>query len=134
MQKKKAALITQTTQAQLLKRLAHPVRLAILQILAEDEACVCHLEAALGYPQPYLSQQLAVLREGGLITDRREGWNVYYQLNKPEVIKLLAATAELIGDSVSYETLHPTHCPCPKCSQAIPTIMISEKIPVGETK
>lgn len=134
MHTKKAALVPQTQQSQLLKRLAHPVRLAILQILAQDEACVCHLEAALGYPQPYLSQQLAVLRDGGLISDRRDGWNVYYQLTRPETINLLDIAAELIGVPGANKPLQPTLCPCPMCNQTSPTIQISKPISSGVQK
>jgi ArsR family transcriptional regulator len=64
-------------QAKLFRVLAHPVRLQILTILAKHEACVCHLEALLGRPQPYVSQQLATLREAGLVQDRREGTLIY---------------------------------------------------------
>ena len=68
-------------QANLFKLLMHPVRLAILDALShDDEACVCHLEAVLHQRQAYISQQLMVLREAGLIDMRREGWNVYYRL------------------------------------------------------
>ena len=49
-----------------LKALAHPVRLQILDMLrADDEVCVCHMEAAFGKRQAYISQQLMVLREAG---------------------------------------------------------------------
>ncbi|HTX78948.1 MAG TPA: metalloregulator ArsR/SmtB family transcription factor, partial [Longilinea sp.] len=65
-------------ESQLFKLLTHPARLAILDILRDGEHCVCHMEAYLGYRQAYLSQQLAILREGGLLQDRREGWNIFY--------------------------------------------------------
>ena len=54
-------------QAQLLKVLTQSARLAILNILRDSEHCVCHMEAYLGYRQAYISQQLMVLREAGLI-------------------------------------------------------------------
>ena len=57
-------------QVQLFKVLGHPARLAILEILREGEQCVCHMETYLGQRQAYISQQLSVLREAGLITDR----------------------------------------------------------------
>ncbi len=72
-------------QAQLFKLLTHPVRLAILDILRDGEHCVCHMEAYLGYRQAYISQQVAVLREAGLIHDRRDGWNIYYRVTDPRV-------------------------------------------------
>lgn len=65
-------------ESQLLKALAHPTRIAILEILRAGEQCVCHIEAILGLRQAYISQQLMVLRRAGIITNRREGWNQYY--------------------------------------------------------
>ncbi len=64
----------------ILKALSHPARLAILEALRQREACVCHMEALFGWRQAYISQQLMVLREAGIIEDRREGWNVYYRV------------------------------------------------------
>ena len=48
-----------------LKLLSHPVRLQILDALRREARCVCHLETVLQRPQPYISQQLAVLRSEG---------------------------------------------------------------------
>ena len=65
----------------LFKACGHPVRLQILEVLLRDgEACVCHLEAHLGQRQAAISQHLAKLRQVGLVTDRRDGWNVYYSV------------------------------------------------------
>jgi ArsR family transcriptional regulator len=114
--KQKHPLIVEKKQADLFRILAHPVRLAILKILAEDEACVCHIEAALGYRQAYLSQQLAVLREKGLIQDRRDGWNVYYQLTDTKLLSLIALSEDQLGENLKPSRLTPLTCPCPKCS------------------
>jgi ArsR family transcriptional regulator len=116
MKSEKVSLDIEKTQANLFKLLTHPVRIAILQILRRDEACVCHIEAALGYRQAYLSQQLAVLREGGLIVDRRDGWNVYYQLKDHNVLSLLDAMGELVNNPVGHIPDLPQQCPCPKCN------------------
>ncbi len=61
-------------QVKIYKALAHPTRLAILDLLRDGEHCVCHLEAFLGLRQAYISQQLLILREAGLVQDRRDGW------------------------------------------------------------
>lgn len=105
-------------QVRLLRLLAHPARLAVLQILRFDEECVCHMEAILGLRQAYLSQQLAVLREAGLIADRRDGWNIYYRLADPRLIPLLDALASSTGSAPAAETRRRVGetCPCPKCS------------------
>jgi ArsR family transcriptional regulator len=100
----------------LFKALNHPVRLAILDLLHKDEACVCHLEAVLGQRQAYISQQLAVLREAGLIRDRREGWNVYYQVEDPEIFHLIQlARQHIFGEDAPEINFNTQNCPCPKC-------------------
>ena len=131
MKKTKAALTSQTAQADFLKLLAHPVRIAILQILASGEACVCHIEASLGYPQPYLSQQLAVLRSGGIISDRRDGWNVYYTLEQPQVINLLNSLSNFIKQPLKDASLQISNCSCPKCNPSLPQIAITQNLPLG---
>jgi DNA-binding transcriptional ArsR family regulator len=105
--------------AQLFKMLTHPARLAILNELRQAEACVCHLENKLGYRQAYLSQQLAALREAGLVQDRREGWNIYYRVSQPQVFDLIDQAAQLSGPAAEKATRRKrklTACPCPKCN------------------
>lgn len=105
--------------AALFKLLSHPSRLAILQVLRDGEECVCHLEAALGLRQAYISQQLMVLRQAGLVMDRREGWNVFYRVARPEVYALLdaaLATVQPVDAPLQlFRHEKPAACPCPKC-------------------
>jgi ArsR family transcriptional regulator len=110
------------TQAQLFRALAHPVRLRILDILARQEACVCHLTAVLGQRQPYVSQQLATLREAGLVTDRREGTLIYYRLADDALMTVLdqgkAVVQHLAGDDLAFAPVPKealANCPCPRC-------------------
>jgi DNA-binding transcriptional ArsR family regulator len=103
-------------QAQILKVLTHPVRLAILNILRDGEHCVCHMEAHLGYRQAYISQQLMVLREAGLIQDRRDGWNVFYRVTEPRIFAILAVVEQIIPPENANSPFRPAvACPCPKC-------------------
>jgi len=105
------------SQAQIFKALTHPARLAILEILRDGEHCVCHMEAHLGYRQAYISQQLAVLREAGLIQDRRDGWNIFYRVARPEVYQLIDVVAEMTGERPApAKTITGTDCPCPQCA------------------
>lgn len=105
------------SQVKLFKALMHPARLAILDVLRTGEACVCHMEAALKYRQAYLSQQLMVLREAGLVVDRRDGWNVYYQVSKPDVFAVIDAARSTVGESKrKYSTSVITACTCPNCT------------------
>lgn len=74
----------------LMKALANRDRLLLLCQLVQGEMCVGDLEVAVGVGQPTLSQQLGVLREEGLVTTRREGKNIYYQVSSPQVLAVLA--------------------------------------------
>ena len=103
-------------QAQLFKLLTHPVRLAILDILREGEHCVCHMEAYLGYRQAYISQQVAVLREAGLIQDRRDGWNIFYRVTEPGIYSVLDTIRNMTGQGTIPLQKEGVICPCPHCS------------------
>lgn len=101
-----------------LKLLAHPERLRILDAIRRDAECVCHLEALLGKPQPYVSQQLRLLRDAGLIEDRRQGQNIYYWLKDEEVRAWLDAVLGPASGELPSLAQHKRviACPCPKCS------------------
>lgn len=101
--------------AHLYHLLSHPVRLRILDELRRDEACVCHLQAVLGRPQAYVSQQLRVLREAEVVTARKDGLLVYYRLDDRRVERLLE---EVLGPA-GQATRLPA-CPCPKCTSCNP--------------
>ena len=102
----------------LFKALSHPVRLAILDILRDREACVCHLEAVLDQRQAYISQQLAVLREVGLIEIHRDGLNNFYYIAQPELFGMLDSARKMLGIEVPSRTATEPleHCPCPHCA------------------
>ena len=73
----------------LMKVLANPDRLLLLCELAEGERNVGELEQALGIVQPTLSQQLAVLRTEGLVSTRRDGKNIYYQIASAQALAVM---------------------------------------------
>jgi DNA-binding transcriptional ArsR family regulator len=73
----------------LMKVLANADRLMLLCQLAQGEKCVGELEELLGILQPTLSQQLTVLRNEELVTTRREGKNIYYQISSPEALAVM---------------------------------------------
>jgi len=111
-------------ETNLLKALAHPARLRILQVLAHGEACVCHLTTVLQKRQPYVSQHLMILREAGLVTDRRDGLMVYYRLAHKETQEILDTLRQVV--EATHPEASPTPvpeipvpgCPCPICQAA----------------
>jgi len=104
-------------ETKLYKALMHPARLAILDLLRDGEACVCHMEATFKYRQAYISQQLMVLREAGLLQDRREGWNVYYRVVRPEIYSILDSVRRMVGMPAAKLTVTPIACTCPNCKE-----------------
>ena len=73
-----AARIDASRAARLFHALSDETRLAILEMLRDGEHCVCDLQGALDAAQSRLSFHLKVLREAGLVTDRKEGrWSYY---------------------------------------------------------
>ena len=102
--------------AELFRSLGHPARLQILDELRRAEACVCHLQTVLQRPQSYVSQQLRVLRQAGIVTDNKDGLNVYYRLSSPQVERLLT---EVLGPAEG--PTRSANCPCPYCQKACRT-------------
>ncbi len=76
--------------AEVLKALAHPVRLCIVRGLLEKGGCnVCHMQECLGMPQSTTSQHLQKLRSAGIISGQRKGLEITYQVCDKRVIELI---------------------------------------------
>ncbi len=103
--------------ALLFKALAHPMRLQILDMLRLGEVCVCHMETAFAKRQAYISQQLMVLREMGLVESRKDGLQVFYRLVNPRLAPLLDTA---LGPIARTDPSRLENCSCPRCSVSIP--------------
>ena len=87
-------------------------------MLRREPECVCHLGALLAKPQPYVSQQLRLIREAGVVADEKQGQNVFYRLADDEVRRWLDV---VLGSPVDQYAASPGHkqvisCSCPKCT------------------
>ena len=115
--------VTPETQiSELFQSISPLPRVQILLALGEGEACVCHLETALGLRQAYLSQHLMALRQAGVVVSRREGRNVFYRLANPGVLTLIQQAGSLLGFAdgalqAAHATQTLTDCPCPHCGE-----------------
>jgi ArsR family transcriptional regulator len=107
-----------------LTAIASSQRIAILLAIGTGEACVCHLETALGWRQAYISQHLMSLRKADILLDRREGRYVFYRLKDASLLDLITASARLSGlsaesiSSLINTQFHPA-CECPQCSPVL---------------
>lgn len=90
-----------------LKAFADPVRLRLLNLLADDrEVCVCHLHEALELPQPTVSRHLAYLRTHGLVSGRKDGLWVHYRLAQGRTGLariLIGCLGSCLGDPAVFE-------------------------------
>ncbi len=89
------------TTVRLFKALGDPTRLRIVKLLESGELCVCQLTSALQMGQSRISRHLSILKEAGLIEDRRQGKWVHYRLNpEKETRKVLPLLKPLDSDII----------------------------------
>jgi ArsR family transcriptional regulator len=80
--------------AEALKAVGHPGRLAVFQLLAREECCVCDIAHTLEQPVSTVSQHLQRLRRAGLVRSRKQGKWVFYRPTDSAVARLLADARE----------------------------------------
>jgi len=85
--------------AEFFKALAHPLRIRILDALRAGEVGVNELRGRLQIEQSTLSQQLAVLRKGNIVTGRKEGQNVFYSVSDPKAGSVVVGLRGLISSA-----------------------------------
>ncbi len=83
-------------KAQIFKALSNPVRVEIIDFLADGEKCVCEIVENLNYEQPHISKSLIKLKEAGLIQDKKVGLNVYYSIKLKCISKFLNCLGEIL--------------------------------------
>ena len=88
-------------KAELFRALAHPARIRVLEVLSERRALGGEMQPLVGIESSHLSQQLGVLRRGGLVTTRKEGASVIYSLVDPTLAELLAVAKRLLISSLA---------------------------------
>jgi len=97
-------------RARILKALAHPSRLFMVDELSRGERCVCELTAMVGADMSTVSKHLSVLKSAGIVADRKRGMQVYYTLKMPCVLRFFECVGEVMAHSaeelVELASLH----------------------------
>ena len=88
-------------KAEFFKAIGHPLRVRLLELLAEGDQPVSTLLERVAVGQPYLSQQLAVLRRAGIVVAHREGGTAVYALADARIAELLAVSKQILLDQVT---------------------------------
>ena len=84
--------------AKMLKAMSDPKRLRIVDMLSCGELCACEILEAFHITQPTLSHDMKVLVEAGIVSDRREGKNIYYSLRMDELTQMHEILRKMFQD------------------------------------
>lgn len=87
--------------AEVFKSLAHPARIKILKMLADQERCVCEIIPEVGIEQSNLSQHLGILKKQGIIDCRKEGTKVIYFVLYPSIFEVVGLVEKILLDQLS---------------------------------
>ena len=87
--------------ADICKTFSSPKRLEIIFLLRDTEKSFGEIMDAMGVPKANLSQHLALLRERGVVTTRREGQNVYYHISNPKIIRACDLMREVLYERLA---------------------------------
>ena len=86
-------------RAKVMKALAHPSRLFIVDELSRGERCVCELTEMIGADVSTVSKHLAVLREAGLVLDDRRGVQIFYRLRVPCILNFFGCVEAVLEET-----------------------------------
>lgn len=90
-------------RARILKALAHPSRLYMVDVLAKGERCVCELTGMVGADTSTVSKHLSVLKSAGILADEKRGLQVYYTLKMPCVLRFFDCVGEVLKRSAEEQ-------------------------------
>ena len=91
------------TEAELLKTLGHPIRLKIIEVLVTNKSCVKNIWESLGLPQATVSQHLISLKNKGIVSCKRDGVMMCYELNDKRIEKIFKDLKEYGSSASSNE-------------------------------
>ena len=83
-------------RTKIIKALAHPSRLFIVDELSRKEKCVCELTRMIGADISTVSKHLAILKEAGIVQDQKRGTQVYYSLRTPCILQFFQCVESVI--------------------------------------
>lgn len=88
--------IRSTAQAKVIKAMAHPTRLFIIDELSRNERCVCELTEMIGADMSTVSKHLSVLKGAGLVQDEKRGTQIYYTLKCPCILNFVHCVEKVL--------------------------------------
>lgn len=93
-------------RARVLKAMAHPSRLLIIEELEQSERCVCDLTEMVGADVSTVSKHLAVLRQAGIVLDEKRGNQVFYRLRVPCILNFFGCVESVLEASAREQAAY----------------------------
>ena len=90
-------------RAKIIKAMAHPTRLFVIDELSREEKCVCELTAMVGVDISTVSKHLAILKGAGLVVDEKRGVQVFYKLRVPCVLDFLNCVESVMKSNIQEQ-------------------------------
>jgi len=90
-------------RAMLIKALAHPTRLFIVDELAKESKCVCELTEMIGDDMSTISKHLSILKSAGIIEAQKKGTQVYYKLKMQCVLNFFLCVETMIKENIEEQ-------------------------------
>ena len=90
--------------ANILKALAHPIRLYIIELLSDGEKSVCEIDEKLHIDVSTVSRHLSTLKRTGIVKDEKRGNQVFYSLKIPCVLNFFKCAQDVLKEQVSNKT------------------------------
>ena len=87
-------------QAEIVKAVSHPLRIAIIDFLKDGEQCVCDIAEHIGSERSNVSRHLSVMVSAGVLEHRKEGLKMIYKLKMPCILEFLSCVSELLKQQV----------------------------------
>jgi len=88
-------------RAEILKALAQPTRLKIIDFLRDGERCVCEIFPAIAEEQSNTSRHLNLMVSAGVLTRRKDGLKIYYKIKQPEVLQIVDIVTYIVKQEIS---------------------------------
>lgn len=87
-------------QAEIISALAHPIRVAIVDLLKDGEVCVCEIADRIGAERSNTSRHLAIMLRAGVLKTRKEGLQVFYSLRTPCAVNFLNCACQTLEETL----------------------------------
>ncbi len=91
-------------QARIIQALAHPIRVAITDLLRDGEVCVCDIADKIGAERSNVSRHLAIMHRAGIVRARKEGLQVFYSLRTPCVLSFLSCATTTLEHNLKEDS------------------------------